>query len=586
MKKRNRSYRRASIKAKLTRILLFFWLIPLLILTTVMIYFVSIRNQNQVHRTVQTSMEKVADILDIQLNDCETLSKNTSYYTDIRSAYQQYVTGGSKSIFATEVNQFLATQYKYNKYVRSAMIIFANDMDTIYYTYNNSTDATFKNIGVFEEKAKSSVLKKAKELDTATLIVSIEDRMYLIRNLMMPDFIPYAVLILELNDEFMTSGLESVWGYDSSVVLVNEYIINGNEAILYEVGKNKLSNLSEEKIHFIPGNKDYSYVVSKIHKFGSEIISIARIDNDVIYARINSLWIIYAVALALLIPLIITIWRFFNKEITAPVRKMVNAYDAIRNEQYGITIDDPAGSREFFYMQDSFNHMSGRLQQQFDKIYKEEIALRDAKIMTLQSQINPHFLNNTLEIINWEARLGGNIKVSSMIESLSVMLEATMNRRGAKYNALAQEFAYVDAYIYIIMQRLGEGFKCEKEIDESLLNVQVPVLSIQPIVENAVEHGISLSRKGTIVIRLYKKEEYICIEVENDGPLTEKDIEKIDLLLNKEVDEQTEKRVSLGIRNVNKRIKLIYGNDCGLTIENNERGNTVSTIRFKDIELE
>ncbi|RAZ22989.1 two-component sensor histidine kinase, partial [Klebsiella oxytoca] len=68
-------------------------------------------------------------------------------------------------------------------------------------------------------------------------------------------------------------------------------------------------------------------------------------------------------------------------------------------------------NEEFYHMKESFNHMSLRLKNQFDKIYLEEIALRDAKIMALQSQINPHFLNNTLEIINWEARLNGNEKV-------------------------------------------------------------------------------------------------------------------------------------------------------------------------------
>ena len=76
--------------------------------------------------------------------------------------------------------------------------------------------------------------------------------------------------------------------------------------------------------------------------------------------------------------------------------------------------------------------------------------------MALQSQINPHFLNNTLEIINWEARLSDNRKVSAMIEALSTMLEATLNRKKRHMVALSEELSYVDAYLYIISQRLGE----------------------------------------------------------------------------------------------------------------------------------
>ena len=85
--------------------------------------------------------------------------------------------------------------------------------------------------------------------------------------------------------------------------------------------------------------------------------------------------------------------------------------------------------------------------------------------MALQSQINPHFLNNTLEIINWEARMEGNDRVSSMIEALSTMLEATMDRKKQQMIPLSEEISYVEAYCYIIRQRFGEKFQFEKQID-------------------------------------------------------------------------------------------------------------------------
>ena len=93
--------------------------------------------------------------------------------------------------------------------------------------------------------------------------------------------------------------------------------------------------------------------------------------------------------------------------------------------------------------------MSARLQYQIDKIYTEELALKDARIMALQAQINPHFLNNALEIINWEARINENYKVSRMIENLSVMLEATMDRRHRRFITLEEEMSYVEAYLFI-----------------------------------------------------------------------------------------------------------------------------------------
>ena len=95
--------------------------------------------------------------------------------------------------------------------------------------------------------------------------------------------------------------------------------------------------------------------------------------------------------------------------------------------------------------------MSKVLKNWFDHIYEEELALRDAqKIMALQSHLNPHFMNNTLEIINWEARLSGNEKVSQMIGALATIMNAGIDRKHEPQVTLSQEMSYVDAYLYII----------------------------------------------------------------------------------------------------------------------------------------
>ena len=214
------------------------------------------------------------------------------------------------------------------------------------------------------------------------------------------------------------------------------------------------------------------------------------------------------------------------------------------------------------------------------EILAEELALRDANIMALQSQINPHFLNNTLEIINWEARMEGNDRVSSMIEALSTMLEATMDRKKQQMIPLSEEISYVEAYCYIIRQRFGEKFQFEKQIDPELLQTEVPRLIIQPIMENAVEHGLS-GRAGKIVLRIYAEEDKLKIAIINDGLMSIEDKRKVDDLLGSGEDGGEQNSVSLGIRNVNKRLKIIYGPDCGLTIKNDKEECTVSTITVK-----
>ncbi len=583
MDKRYRNTHRVSLKTNMIGMLLMVWFIPLILITLVMVYYLTIKSEEQISNTITTSVEKAYEMLDTQMVECEKLSKYASYYTDIRDAYTDYKTSGRESTLATKINRFLTTQYKYDSNCKTAIVIFNDIPDKSYFTYNNSTHATYKNIESFNNSAKDTVINMSKELDTDIAVVSIDGHTYMIRNLVMPDFKPYAVIVIELNEESLMKGFSGVWGASGAAVILDGAYILGESGLYDETadifGRGKAI---DNGTFYKRDHGRYSYAMVKNTKYGSSMEAVVRIDNSVIYAKNNSAWYMYMMIVIFAIPLMYVIWWFFNKKITRPISRMMDAYEAIGKEEYGTKIEDMADSREFYYMQQSFNNMSDQLRNQFEKIYVEEIALRDAKIMTLQSQINPHFLNNTLEIINWEARLNKNYKVSSMIEALSTMLEATMNRKEEGFHSVSEELAYVDAYIYIISQRLGDRFEFGKDIDDGLLNIQMPRLIVQPIVENAVEHGMTAGRNCRIDLRLYKQEGYVRIEVENNKCLMPEDKDRINKLLNESAEPGRERSVNLGIRNVNMRLKLIYGDDCGLKIENNAEGNTVSTIIFRE----
>ena len=177
--------------------------------------------------------------------------------------------------------------------------------------------------------------------------------------------------------------------------------------------------------------------------------------------------------------------------------------------------------------------------------------------------------------------MSGAENVSGMIEALGTMLGATMNRKQRRFVTLAEELSYVDAYLYIISKRFGSRFQVYRDIDESLLQLEVPILIIQPIVENAVEHGVEENKEGMVAISITSDWDKIIIEVKNDGTLSPKDKERIDFLLNGSAQKEDEHHVSLGIRNVNRRLKIIYGAECGLTIQSDEENHTVSRIVVK-----
>ena len=584
MKTKEKICRRKSLLWSMLFLLLFGWFLPLLVTNGIMSIMATRKVHTQIDRSVTTSMEKAAEIMELQLAESETASKNASYLNVIREAYLTYQDGGNRRDFQTTVFTFLEQQYMFHKNCQAVNLVFREYPDDIYYTYNNSTGGTYRDITYFKTYVAKDLLEEMDDLDTRTELRSYDGRLYMIRNLVDSKFHPFAILAIELNEESLMESLKSVWGYENAVVYLDgTYALSmeGGDSLHYgEEQQNRLAE-NDSFIEHASGRQK-PYVYKRLKLYHSTLDCVVELDRSAIYAEIKTIRYVYGILAVFALPLVFIIYNFLNKRVNRPVQDLIKVFDVVRAGEYGTQIENMANSEEFYHMEESFNYMSSQLKQQFDKIYMEEIALRDAKIMALQSQINPHFLNNTLEIINWEARLNGNMRVSQMIEALSTMLEATMNRKADPYNTVAEEMEYVDAYLYIITQRYGEKFTCRKEIDESLLNYKIPRLIVQPIAENAIEHGMSITREGELVIRLYRKrEDLLCIEIENNRPLSEEDQAKIHKLLKEGPNPQKEHRVSLGIRNVDQRLRMMYGPECGLFISNNKNNHTVSTILVK-----
>lgn len=585
---REKLNRRKSLRWSMVRRLLFGWLFPLFMLIFIIIFFVAANSHEQIEHTIMTSLEKSTQIMRMLLKDGETASKNASYMPVIAESYRRYldVADGDKDkdAFRKSVILFLEQQYQFNDNCRTAELILLEEPSDRYYVMNVSRNkGTYRDIEFFYDTAEERILQVAQDLDTGTTLVGMEGRVYMVRNLVNSKFVPYAVLVLELSPTALLDSYAGIWGYESAAVYWNgELMITEKQEERYLPEQVREQLEGQEQV-FVRGSMWESiHAYRRMDLYGGTMVVAVCVDKKITHAGITSLEALFIILILFMIPLVIQMMRFFHQKVTRPLRQLAAASNEVREGNLGIQVENTEDNEEFYQMKDSFNHMSQRLKNQFDRIYLEEIALRDAKIMALQSQINPHFLNNTLEIINWEARLNGNYKVSGMIEALSTMLGETMNRKEQQFHTVAEEMAYADAYLYIISQRFGAKFQCTQKIDEKLMDVKVPRLIVQPIVENAVEHGMDITKRGQLEIRLFQREDgYLCIEVEDNGYLTREDRDKIDRLLSQDIEPSREKRVSLGIRNVDQRLKMIYGSDCGLFITGNEHEHTVSTILLK-----
>ncbi|WP_310603540.1 sensor histidine kinase [Anaerosporobacter sp.] len=570
-----------SLQWSMIRMLVLCWLLPLALLALIMLFFMSTKLNGQVENNILSSSDKAVEICQMQMEEARLASRNASYISTIRDSYFSYLKDNDKRKFYNTINQFLAQQYKYNQNFLSTMLIFLDKPHDVYYTYSNAKDATYTSVREFKRVGLAKVLDISENLDTKIEYTNIEGHLYMIRNLVKSNFEPYAVIVMEIDTNSMFKSLKSIWGYEiGQIYMDGEPLLDTvMDDILTE---EEFTTTTNSSIYINRESKDYVYEVNKLeeHKF----TYVMQLDSNAIIKELDWVTYIGLILLLFMIPLVIMVMAFFNRKVTKPIKALVEASHNITNQKYGYQVAKLSKSYEFDYLANVFNQMSLELQYQFEQIYLEELALRDARIEALQSQINPHFLNNTLEIVNWEARLGGNERVSGMIEALSTMLNATMNRKNKHMITLEEELTYVDSYLYIIKQRFQDKFEIEKNIDEHLLSYQVPRLVIQPIVENAVDHGTSTLRQGKVTISIYEEIDGIVVEVEDSGTLTDEDsrriaeILKIEGKLSGKLSSETS--LSVGIRNVNQRLKIIYGESYGLDIRNNESGHTLSTIRI------
>ena len=567
--------RQISLKWGLIGIVIVCWILPIAIVSGMTGYYISHNINDQVSNTITSSVNNSVNIAVSQMNSAVSSSRYASYNPTIRNAYLDYQQYPDDSVLYDKVTSFLSQQYKYDDKFLITALYFCDRPENIYYTYNEAYNATYFGVREYRENVHDLVQKLSKTLGTDIGFLNVQGRVYMVRNILGSDYKPYAVLTMQLNTSSMFSGLKNVvWGTDTSVWLSNTAVVLTGSLLNPE----SLGSQVPTNGQVLRNVKNSTYLYGTKQTDAYRFSYMIKVDSSPLVQEFAGFKTTLFWMMILIVPLLAMVIWFFTRNISMPIDRLISEAKNIEQGHFGVQIGDRFSSLEFRYLKEAFNSMSYRLKYQFDRIYKEELALRDARIMALQSQINPHFLNNTLEIINWEARLANDVKVSRMIEALSTMLDAAMDRKGRPIVHISEEMMYVDAYLYIISERLGKRLTVTKEIDETLLDYYVPRLIMQPIIENAVEHGIQPLQKGEIIIRIYRENDQLICEVENDGIMREEDEKKIEQLLSDDYDASAESSYNLGIRNVNQRLKIIYGENSGLSIKMNSKGHAVSKI--------
>ena len=252
------------------------------------------------------------------------------------------------------------------------------------------------------------------------------------------------------------------------------------------------------------------------------------------------------------------------RSITRPLQKLNEVTEQVAGGNLSVRSDIHTGD-EVGVLSESLNTMIDKINELLAQVTTEQVRLRKAEFELLQSQINPHFLYNTLDAIIWLAEAGEQKKVVSMVRSLSEFFRTSLNR-GKDIIPLKEELQHVRSYLEIQQVRYQDILNYEINVpEEELGRYMIPKITIQPLVENALYHGIKNKRgSGKIEIRGRKQEEMLVIELEDNGiGISKERLWQVKDGIQKKV--LTGKDI-YGLYNVNERIRLNFGEEYGIDI--------------------
>lgn len=271
------------------------------------------------------------------------------------------------------------------------------------------------------------------------------------------------------------------------------------------------------------------------------------------------------------------IFSFYIPEsISKPINNLVEVTEKISKGDLSVRAVNIDADTEVGVLSESMNSMIDKINLLLEQIKEEQIHIREAELELLQAQINPHFLYNTLDAIVWLAEGGKQKEVASMVKSLSQFFRISLSR-GRDSISLSEEIEHAGSYLEIQQFRYRDILTYDIDIPEEYRSCILPKITIQPLIENAIYHGIKTKRGGGR-IRIYAKseDENLAIYVEDNGMGMSE--ERLDEVMNGIRSESPGEHSIYGLYNVNERLRLKFGNEYGLSIESEYGKSTTVKI--------
>lgn len=375
--------------------------------------------------------------------------------------------------------------------------------------------------------------------------------------------------------EVMTTGRDNTVRLNS----VKKYLQNLRTYASRIKGNLNKENLYEQNIQI--WENDVQIVTTLVENAVFEYIyyDIKEIEKekDAYNTRVFMLIITTIVVMAVILVAIVLFSYYIPLSISRPIKKITEVTNSVASGDLSVRSDVFEGE-ETKALSTSLNSMIDKIDDLISQVTREQIRLRKAEFELLQSQINPHFLYNTLDAIVWLAESGEKEKVVSTVGSLSDFFRASLNQ-GKDIVTIKEDIGHVRSYLEIQHVRYQDILDYEINVPEEVYPYLIPKITIQPLVENALYHGIKNKRgKGKISITGKKQDDCVYIYVTDNGMgITE---DRLNVVMNNINNRSESEKTTYGLYNVNERIRLDFGEEYGIKIESEHGAGTTVSIKL------
>ena len=318
------------------------------------------------------------------------------------------------------------------------------------------------------------------------------------------------------------------------------------------------------------------YAVTSVEDSSWRVVGVSFVDELVNRSVREMIGISAGLAGLVLAAALLTSW-ILSRMLSRPLWGLASAMERFERDADHFSYRPVRGTREVRELSQSFGHMVLRIQQLMSTVRQEEINLRKTELKALQAQINPHFLYNTLDSIAWMCERGRNADAVNMVHALARLFRISISR-GHELIPIAKEIEHAESYLQIQKYRYKNQFTYEFDVDPGCLDYYCNKITLQPIIENSINHGLDLLvEEGRIQVEVLQDGEDILFRVRDNGVSMSQ--EQVDAIL----EQDPEDRTGIGIRNVNDRLRIYFGAPYGLNITSELDVGTCVEIRMPKV---